>query len=327
MPVRGRAMPGLVRRLLRRPVGARSGGRGGRRDRPAVLGHGDCRRPRSGAAVVGILVYATRSRRRVERASSRPGSDPLGRGGYSLAAALALLLGYALWLMPDLRPWFAQAEAGRGFASRSTGEQFWWRVAYHPAETARRFDSANEIRLPVGERVEFALNSTDVIHSFWIPALGGKMDMIPGRTNRLSLLGHKARDLSRPLCRILRHLACADGVLRRRHGAGRFPTAGCADQADLARRPRSGGDLFLRAWLRRLPSRRRHRSGGRSARTSRMSARATRSAPASCPMTRRPSPASSPTRMSSSPARRCPASRMLPEADIAAIAAYLKGLE
>jgi cytochrome c oxidase subunit 2 len=47
--------------------------------------------------------------------------------------------------------------------------------------------SANEIRMPLGERVEFRLASTDVIHSFWIPSLGGKTDMIPGRLNRLVL--------------------------------------------------------------------------------------------------------------------------------------------
>ena len=46
--------------------------------------------------------------------------------------------------------------------------------------------------MPVGERVEFSLTSADMIHSFWIPALGGKMDLIPGRTNRLSLLATKA---------------------------------------------------------------------------------------------------------------------------------------
>ena len=46
---------------------------------------------------------------------------------------------------------------------------------------------ANEIRLPVGEPVEFELATRDVIHSFWIPSLGGKMDMIPGRTTRLRL--------------------------------------------------------------------------------------------------------------------------------------------
>ena len=82
-----------------------------------------------------------------------------------------------------------------------TGEQFWWRVAYHPADGGAPVFSANEIRLPVGERVEFVLKSTDVIHSFWIPSLGGKMDMIPGRTNRLSLLADEARHLSRRLAR------------------------------------------------------------------------------------------------------------------------------
>ncbi|MEE4454731.1 c-type cytochrome [Novosphingobium resinovorum] len=45
--------------------------------------------------------------------------------------------------------------------------------------------SANEVRIPVGRTVVFELTATDVIHSFWIPGLAGKVDMIPGRTNRL----------------------------------------------------------------------------------------------------------------------------------------------
>ena len=59
------------------------------------------------------------------------------------------------------------------------GHQFWWHVIYHLPDGAQII-SANEVRLPVGERVEFALRSADMIHSFWIPALGGKMDLIPG---------------------------------------------------------------------------------------------------------------------------------------------------
>ena len=51
--------------------------------------------------------------------------------------------------------------------------------------------------MPVGERVEFVLDSPDVIHSFWIPPLGGKMDMIPGRTNRLSLAGRSGGHVPR----------------------------------------------------------------------------------------------------------------------------------
>jgi cytochrome c oxidase subunit 2 len=68
-----------------------------------------------------------------------------------------------------------------------TGEQFWWRVRYQPPG-ASPVELANEIRLPVGDEVEFLLESRDVIHSFWIPALGGKMDMIPGRQTRLRLV-------------------------------------------------------------------------------------------------------------------------------------------
>jgi cytochrome c oxidase subunit 2 len=66
------------------------------------------------------------------------------------------------------------------------GEQWWWRVAYEAAN-GEALASANEIRVPVGRAVEFTLKSADVIHSFWVPSLGGKVDMIPGRTTRLRL--------------------------------------------------------------------------------------------------------------------------------------------
>ena len=66
------------------------------------------------------------------------------------------------------------------------GSQWWWRVRYHTASGAY-VESANEIRLPVGRRVEARVASTDVIHSFWIPAIAGKIDMIPGRINRVQL--------------------------------------------------------------------------------------------------------------------------------------------
>ncbi|HXV31258.1 MAG TPA: c-type cytochrome, partial [Sinorhizobium sp.] len=67
-----------------------------------------------------------------------------------------------------------------------TGEMWWWRVTYVD-EAGRRIESANEIRLPVGRPVEVELTSADVIHSFWVPRLAGKLDMIPGRTNSLTL--------------------------------------------------------------------------------------------------------------------------------------------
>jgi len=138
--------------------------------------------------VCGLMIHALRSRREPYEASST------GRlifwGGVAFpVVTLVLLLGYALWLMPGLRP-FAENGASDALRIEITGKQYWWQVVYHPAGGSP-VTSANEVRLPVGVPVEITLNSADVIHSFWIPALGGKMDMIPGRTNRLSLRATK----------------------------------------------------------------------------------------------------------------------------------------
>src|SRR5687767_1891627 len=67
------------------------------------------------------------------------------------------------------------------------GEQFWWRVHYLGANGEPEIASANEVRNPTGRPVEFPLTNADVIHSFWIPSLDGKLDIIPGRENRLVL--------------------------------------------------------------------------------------------------------------------------------------------
>jgi cytochrome c oxidase subunit 2 len=105
----------------------------------------------------------------------------IGGGVVFPVFVLGGLLAYSLPLMPG------QREAGEGLRIRVTGEEWWWRVEYFPQGAGDPIVSANEVRLPVGERVEFELVADDVIHAFWIPALGGKTDMIPGRTNRMSL--------------------------------------------------------------------------------------------------------------------------------------------
>jgi cytochrome c oxidase subunit 2 len=140
-------------------------------------------------AVIGALIYATRSRRRIHDERTARLVIIWG-GGVVPALLLALLLGYALWLMPNIRPW-VESDPADGLRIEVVGEQFWWRVTYVDGGRAPVV-AANEVRLPVGERVQFVLTSPDVIHSFWIPPLAGKMDMIPGRTNRLSLLATEA---------------------------------------------------------------------------------------------------------------------------------------
>jgi cytochrome c oxidase subunit 2 len=64
-----------------------------------------------------------------------------------------------------------------------TGHQWWWE-AYYPASGVR---TANEVHLPVGRKILIHLRSADVIHDWWVPQLGNKMDMIPGRENHLWL--------------------------------------------------------------------------------------------------------------------------------------------
>ena len=62
-----------------------------------------------------------------------------------------------------------------------TGHQWWWEFEYKDLG----FVTANEVHLPLGQAVELDLRSADIVHSFWIPKMGGKSDVFPARTNRL----------------------------------------------------------------------------------------------------------------------------------------------
>jgi cytochrome c oxidase subunit II len=137
--------------------------------------------------VLGMAFYAVRANPDVDR--RRTAHLWIVGGAVTPAVVLGGLLIYGLGILPA-----AIAPAPEGSLRIEVyGEQWWWRVRYQPPGR-QSFDVANEIRLPVGEPVQFLLHSKDVIHSFWIPSLGGKMDMIPGRVNRLSLhptrIGH-----------------------------------------------------------------------------------------------------------------------------------------
>lgn len=131
-------------------------------------------------AVVGLAVYAgvVRPHDHPERYATRL---ILWGGAVGPTVILAALLTYGLGLMPPLRA------PGADLRVSVTGEQFWWRMRYHLPDRDQAVVSANELRLPAGARVELTLDSPDVIHSLWIPSVAGKMDMVPGRTTRLTL--------------------------------------------------------------------------------------------------------------------------------------------
>lgn len=70
---------------------------------------------------------------------------------------------------------------------RVRGLQWWWGLEYIGPDPSRRFETANEIHIPVGRNVHLKLEGLDVIHSFWVPSLAGKQDLIPGRSNELTI--------------------------------------------------------------------------------------------------------------------------------------------
>lgn len=127
------------------------------------------------AAVMALGAFAVFSR----RLTIPPAVLIVGGGIVFPAVTLTALLVYSTLRMEaeDLPP---------VLRIHVTAEQWWWRVRY-PG-----FETANEIRIPAGQPVELVLASADVIHSFWVPALAGKLDVVPGRENRLRVRAERA---------------------------------------------------------------------------------------------------------------------------------------
>jgi cytochrome c oxidase subunit 2 len=131
-------------------------------------------------AIAAIAVYAIRHRDKPY--SQRTASLFIIGGGVALPTlVLAALLTYGLPVLPAL---LAPGTAGHPGIEVSA-KQWWWRMRYLTDRGV--IETANELRLPVGQRAEIRLASSDVIHSFWVPPIAGKVDMIPGRTTRIAL--------------------------------------------------------------------------------------------------------------------------------------------
>lgn len=131
--------------------------------------------------VIALAVYYAR-RANGTRNPRRDRTLIVGGGVVFPTVVLTALLVYGLAMIPET---VARAPEG-SLRVAVTGEQWWWRVKYI-RPNGEEIVLANEIRLPVGEPAEFRLDSDNVIHSFWIPSLGGKMDMIPGRITYLTV--------------------------------------------------------------------------------------------------------------------------------------------
>ncbi len=78
-----------------------------------------------------------------------------------------------------------------GIVVQVTANQWWWDIKYEADQPSQIFTTANELHIPVGKPVIVQLNSRDVIHSFWVPNLHGKKDLIPGRTSTIQFRADK----------------------------------------------------------------------------------------------------------------------------------------
>lgn len=111
-------------------------------------------------------------------------------GGFAFpVVVLTILLIWGLSLGSSLS---ATRMTGNEIRVKIIGEMWWWRVHYQDHEGQVWLRDANELHIAVGQPVLLELEAADVIHSFWVPRLSGKMDMIPGRTNRLLIQAEKA---------------------------------------------------------------------------------------------------------------------------------------
>ena len=132
------------------------------------------------ALVLALLLYAVL--RPPERRRHVPVERMIVAGGFVLpVVALSILLPFGLNMGAST---YAELPTD-ALTVRVEGRQWWWKIEYLENGSTQSFTTANEIYLPVGEPVEILLSSADVIHSFWVPRLAGKQDLIPGRTNRL----------------------------------------------------------------------------------------------------------------------------------------------
>ena len=149
-----------------------------------------------------VLVPAFRSHRarRNEVAGDAPTTSPDGQTESKLTTRVGIALGLTAVILFVLV--IGDYSTGRAIHTaipkenmlsiRLTARQWWWEVQYQDETPSKIVTTANEIHIPVGRTIQFDLQSTDVIHSFWIPNLHGKKDMIPGHPTLTWLRAEKA---------------------------------------------------------------------------------------------------------------------------------------
>lgn len=143
-------------------------------------------------AVVVAWIYAIRRGPMPDEQRGTTGSDSARAqkhqqmwiiGGGIVLPVLSITLLLIVGIPAGNRMAGAGSDSAAALNIEVTGHQWWWDVRYPDALVTLR----DEIHIPAGTPIRLTLTSADVIHSFWVPRIGQKLDMIPGHTNELFL--------------------------------------------------------------------------------------------------------------------------------------------
>ena len=139
--------------------------------------------------VMAVAVVTLRRRRQTleEPGSPSAGSERRSTIAVSIAVGATTLIIAALTTLSFFATRGSTAGGPDALVIRLRGYQWWWEFTYMDDRPDHVFTVANEIHVPVGRPVRILLEAPDVIHSFWVPSLAGKQDLIPGRANEITV--------------------------------------------------------------------------------------------------------------------------------------------
>ena len=197
------------------------------------------------AGVVGLIVFAAvgyvvwRYRDRGQAIPEQTHGKPALEIGLTILPAL-ILIGVAIPTVSTLMA--LNKTSDTECVINVTGQQWWWEVDYPVQDGCGGVSdvivTSGQMVIPVGTPVLVRGTSRDVIHSWWIPRLNGKRDMVPGRVQTNRLAGRRAGHLRRPVHRVLRPVARQHAHGSHRHVPRRLRGVEGQPARGVRRRPR-----------------------------------------------------------------------------------------
>jgi cytochrome c oxidase subunit II len=204
------------------------------------------------AAVLAAVVRGTR--RRSEEPSTSTAERTIARYvgvavGVTVVTLVALLVA-SVWTGRTV----ASLQASSAISIAVTGHQWWWEVQYEDAVPSQRLLTANEMHIPTNRPVVLKVTSRDVVHSFWVPNLQGKRDLIPGYTTALWMQASRAgvfRGQCAEFCG-MQHAHMAFDIVVESTRSSRDGWTSCASRAAI-RRTRQGARAVTSSCRRDVP--------------------------------------------------------------------------